>query len=52
MSMSRFFIVYWLVLGEPIYNINRFVLQESGGFYSEGVWLVVPSEEASRQKCD
>jgi len=22
------------------------------GFYLEGVWLVMPSEEASRQKCD
>jgi len=39
MSMSRFFIVYWLVLGEPIYNIIRFVLQGSGEFYLEGVWL-------------
>jgi len=23
---------YWLVLGEPKYNINRFVLQGSGDF--------------------
>ena len=32
---------YWLVQKNPIYNINRFVLQESGDF----TWRVSDCEE-------
>ena len=52
--MSRCFtwLPNWLVLGEPYIYHNLEDFTRMWGFYLEGVWLVMPSEEASRQKCD